>query len=1089
MKISFDVNSIPEQPTFVLAHKNGRKIGQLLTEQNVIRSSMTNPAEMSFRVYKFINRKKNYLWDKIVDFKLVWCKEADMWFEATVEIDESDETIKHVTCTQLGQAELSQILLYGVEINTETDISRDDYSIPTILWNPENPDASLLHRIMEKAPHYTVIHVDDTIAKIQRTFSFDNVSIHDAFNQIAEEVGCLFIYHSNSDDKGRIQRTISVYDLEATCNTCGYRGEFTLECPECESNDINEGYGNDTNVFITADELAENIRFTSDTGAIKNCFKLEAGDDLMTATIRNCNPNGTSYIWYISDSVKEDMSEELVHSLNSYDDLYEFYYNTHEIGIDATGYNSLVQKYQIFNDELEQIQSPIIGYPSLMTAYYQVTDFALYLESSLMPDSSMDDTDAEEQAALLTVTNLSPVAVSDISKISHATADSMVLSVAKVLIDSRYKVKVNTSTLTDNVWEGNFTVTNYSDDEDTAISPMVKLIITDNYEEFVRQKLEKAIKEKETDEFSIGGLFELEYDTFCSEIEKYCLHSLNSFHDACQACIDILIDQGIADIDAWNTSGTNLYDAIYLPYYEKLQALEAEIQLREEEITIVNDLETLILLNKSDIQEALDFEAYLGRELWLEFVSYRRDDTYSNENFISDGLTNSELFQKATEFIEQARTEIYKSAELQHSISSTLKNLLVIQKFRPFIQHFEVGNWIRIQVDDNVYKLRLLEYEVDYDDLDSLSVEFSDVIKGSDKKSLIDKTKSIASSYNATQRQAKQGYESNKIIQEWNDNGFDATNNQIIGGADNQTQTWDSHGMLFRKYDVMTGDYEPIQLKIINSTIAITNDNWKTTKTAIGNFYYRDPISGKLKNAYGINGEIIIGKLLLGEQLGVYNRAGNLSFDEDGLAVTNGTNTVTINPNASSIISIQNNDNNIFAFDEDGDLFIIGNITATSLTLMDGTMIESEHISGLSTVAISGNYSDLKDTPVLATVATTGNYSDLTGTPELAKVATTGSYLDLSDTVDFDSKLDVPSNNVSGIAGQFLSKTANGSTWKSAAISITEDGTDPVSGTAVYEYALSKTQSDADIGKIFIIGEDKVVTTISIEDLKTLLSA
>ena len=75
------------------------------------------------------------------------------------------------------------------------------------------------------------------------------------------------------------------------------------------------------------------------------------------------------------------------------------------------------------------------------------------------------------------------------------------------------------------------------------------------------------------------------------------------------------------------------------------------------------------------IQSALNFHDFLGEELWLDFAAYRRDDTYSNSNYISDGLNNKELFDKAREFLEIAQKEIYKSATLQHTISSNLKNL------------------------------------------------------------------------------------------------------------------------------------------------------------------------------------------------------------------------------------------------------------------------------------------------------------------------------------------------------------------------------------------------------------------------------
>lgn len=1108
IKINFDTANNPEIPTLILAYRDGRKIGTIVADGIVVKDSMMNASEMSFKVRKFINNEKNILWDKIVDFKLVYYKEADLWFEIYVEIDESNETIKNVSCTQLGQAELSQIMLFNIEINTENDIARYDYLIPTVLYNEEHPEASLLHRMMEKAPHYSIAHVDDTIANIQRTFTFDGTSIYDAFQQIAEEIKCLFVLHSNGMNK--IKRTISVYDLESNCKACGHRGEFTTVCPECDSNNIDEGYGEDTTIFVTSDELSDEIQFTSDTGSIKNCFKLEAGDDLMTATVRNCNPNGTDYIWYISEDIKSDMSKELVEKLESYDDLYETYQKDYIVDIDSTileQYNNLAKKYQTYNEELQLINSPIKGYPALMTAIYNTIDLSLYLESALMPDASMADTNAAEQALLLTVDNLSPIAVSDVTKISQATADSVVLSVAKVIVDSRYRVKINSSSLTDNnqKWTGNFVVTNYSDEEDTAISEKIDITINDDYESFVKQKLDKAIKDESTYDLSITGLFKLNYNDFCNELKKYGLNSLKSFRDACQACIDILIDQGIGNKETWGSSDvnddSNLYEKLYTPYYQKLNAIESELKLRQDELYIIEGiydsdgiltqagLQTYLENEKNKIQDKLDFQNYIGNKLWLEFCTYRREDKYSNDNYISDGLSNSELFEKALEFIKVAKNEIYKSAELQHSISSNLKNLLVIKKFRPLVKYFNTGNWIRIMVDDKVYKLRLLDYEIDFDNIDSLSVEFSDVLKTAsgevDQRSIMSKITSMATSYNSVQRQASQGSEGKKIIQQWTDNGLDATNTKIIGGAGNQSQTWDSHGMLFKEYEPVTDTYSNEQLKIINSTIAITDDNWETTKTAIGKYTYRDPITNELKVAYGVNGETIVGKFILGENLTMQNASGNMVFDGDGLTITSvsddgvgtmtfdenglivkhGNNAVTISPKSEEVINITNGENKVFKVDDNGELSIDGNIMARSLKLESGVKIDSGVIENLSKVATSNDYNDLDNKPInISEFANdagfiTKDVNDLTNyykKENLSKVATSNDYNDL------DNKPIVQST-------------------------IQNNGTLPVNGKAVYNFALSKNQGISNAGKLLYVDTNGNVITISINDLKTLL--
>ena len=126
--VKFDLVGNPEPPTLILANRNGNKLGQLDVNQKSIElvDKFNNASEVSFTVSKYIDGEITPLWDKLVDFKLVYCKEWDMWFECTVELDEATESVKTVFCTQLGQAELSQIMLYDIEINTEIDIERDD---------------------------------------------------------------------------------------------------------------------------------------------------------------------------------------------------------------------------------------------------------------------------------------------------------------------------------------------------------------------------------------------------------------------------------------------------------------------------------------------------------------------------------------------------------------------------------------------------------------------------------------------------------------------------------------------------------------------------------------------------------------------------------------------------------------------------------------------------------------------------------------------------------------------------------------------------------------------------------------------------
>lgn len=924
INIKFDTAGNPEPPSIILATKNGNKLGLLNVNADSIElNDKLKISEISFTLNKYVDGELNNLWDKVVDFKLVWCKEWDCWFEIKVELDEATETVKTVFGTQLGQAELSQIMVYNMEVNTEEDIARDDYKI-TILYDENDHKASLLHRIFkDKAPHYSIAYVDPTIARIQRQFSWDGSSICDVLDEIEEEIGCLVVYNSNSTEGGRPNRSISVYDLEQNCSDCGHRGEFIDKCPKCGSKNIKYGYGEDTTIFVTADELAsDGIELVTDTDSVKNCFKLEAGDDLMTATIRNCNPNGSDYIWRFSNDIKSDMSVELIEKLESYDAEYKRYYNEHESNLDTTlltQYNNLVEKYDDFYNtdstclncdnkgrfynkcpncnsenlltgkELQKISTPIIGYPSLMNAYYNTIDFALYLESSLMPNVEMSETNAIEQLQLLVdyfadPDNAVAVNVKEISSISSTTADSAVLSMAKVIVKSTYKVEILSSSLsTEKKWSGTFKITNYSDDTDTAEVVVNDIEVNNDAETFIKQKIEKALNKENTDDYSISGLFEKEYNEFCTELTKYALNPLQSFYDAADACISILTEQGAGD----ETNKPDLYENLYLPYFQKQDAIASEINIRKNELAIIEGvydetvqtasggLQNDIRNCQNVIQNALNFEDYLGEDLWKEFCSFRREDKYSNSNYISDGLNNAQLFEKALEFIDVAENEIYKSSELQHSISTSLNNLLAIDKFKPLVKYFKNGNWIRVRVDDKIYKLRLLEYDINFGSFESIPVEFSDVIKiknsTTDVKDVLEQASSVASSYDAVTRQAKKGNVAKSTIEQWLDEGLNAANVQIQSN-DSEEIIITKSGLLGRSYDDITGTYSPEQLKITHNIMAYTDDNWETVKQAIGKHSYSayDEGLGKIvddKIGYGMSAEFVTAGVVSGSQI------------------------------------------------------------------------------------------------------------------------------------------------------------------------------------------------------------------------------
>lgn len=764
IKLDFDTNMIPQTPTFVLATRNGTKIGKIENITGVhLKPSMKNP-EASFTVHKYNGNEVIPYWDDIKDFKLVWCKELDVWFEAKVDLSESDDITKQVSLQRLGEAELSQIMIYGMEINTEDDILRDDYVQPTVFYDEDNPTASFMHRMLDKAPHYRIRYIDEHLKGIQKIFSFNDKDLKGCFDEAEESMDILIVPESKSKEDGTPDRTIDVYDLKSYCKVCGARGSFVDKCLNCGSENITEGYGVDTGIFVSSESLGQDINIKVNTDEVKNCYRLEGGDDLMTATIRNCNPNGTSYIWDFAEVTKRDMDATLVELVERYRNEYDYYKDSYVSDLSSlpiSDYNTLVDKYNPTSEDLKVSKiTRIVGYAPIMQHYYDTIDFTIYLESGLLPNINLQDTNAKTEAAKLTADKLSPVAVVSNKYITLANASTAVLNAAKVASDPRYQIKVNQSSLTGTTWTGNFTVTNYSDAKDTYTSSIINVTVNDDYSTYVNQKLKKTLYNESKGKYgSITQMIDMDIPTFQAELRKYNLTALSSFNTCFTECVNLLSEQGVDQVTS------ELYNSVYLPVYNKISYIQAEIAIRESEINVIKSIQDKLLILKQYINTKLDLERYLGTNNWLDFCAYRREETYSNEHYISDYLSNKELFSRAKEFMDMAEYEISKSANYKHEISSTLKNLLTIEEFKPLVNYFECGNWIRVIDDDGeIYKLRIVDYDVDFDNLENITVTLSDVVRTIDGlepiREILVKSSDIINNYNSAMNKTNHKFES-----------------------------------------------------------------------------------------------------------------------------------------------------------------------------------------------------------------------------------------------------------------------------------------------------------------------------------------
>jgi len=964
-KVLFNSQGLIETPTLLLQHKNFETIGNggITNVSGLTYKNNFNDAnEISFKIHKFNNGIKHPLWDQLVDFRIIYIPELKERFQIAVSVNEEDpdDLSKSVTGTALCESELSNINLHGVQINTEADMTNDlyDENFPTVLYrDPDDYDsednlkiwakskydylkdktaypttasviarkkyilthASLLHRVLEKAPHYSIAHVDSTLRELSTVheFTFDGTDTLSALkNDIAEAYHCLFSFNSE-------QRTISVYDLYSTCTACKYRGDFLDTCPECGSTKVINKYGEDTNVLINSTNLTKSITLESNQDSLKNCFYVTGADDLMNATIRNINPNGSQYIYYFSDDVLSDMPDNLKNKLKSYDALYNEIQKTRKMALDSTkvtNYNNVVtsvtKKFANVSDDdkdkvtFNKLANPLVGYSSLIAARYDATDLYYYINDSMMPVIDIDGLGVQDSLASITkgIKALGGVAVTKVSSIESSVVRNTLEKLCQVFCSTAYyDISVETKSLSaynsstkTKTYSCTVTITSLTqqDENEEYLTGSVDITCTvlENNEKYIEQKIKRMTAESKKLKDKQITSFDLSDTDFKKELTYYSLTELTNMYTEFQACQDIVTNgftEDSVDVQYNNSELKKKYQKFYA---NRLTWINNEIKTRTSELNSVKAIfdpvkSTGVLQTlKQSIQKELDLQKYLGADLWNLFYSYRREDDYNNSNYSSTGLNNTELIKRATELFKAAQRELYKAGNLQYSINTTMGNLLALPEFKPIVDKFEVGNFIKVGIDEKVYSLRLLSYQVDYDNLSEIPVEFSTVEKiysgYSDVESVLQSAKSMSTSYSSVKDQVDKSKGTTKTVSDWTNNGL-LGDNISFSNSKEQTVTLTKNGLLARSWDDVYNEFSLKQLKIVNNGLYLTKDGWETIETGVGRFTYTD-INGNLVEDYGIIAKTVVGNLIIGKELQIYNEDKSIVIDENGLTIDGG---------------------------------------------------------------------------------------------------------------------------------------------------------------------------------------------------------
>lgn len=439
------------------------------------------------------------------------------------------------------------------------------------------------------------------------------------------------------------------------------------------------------------------------------------------------------------------------------------------------------------------------------------------------------------------------------------------------------------------------------------------------------------------------------------------LVQLNSIRDKYQSIEDLYITVGFGE------KTSNQYNERYLPNHNLIEATKAEIEVRTKQIEDEYSKIEEDVNERNRIQEQLDLEKFLTKEngdasLWLELSMYRREDIYENANYSgTDDSTDEELFELERALYEDASKELLSASTPKYNFQIGMNNILANEYFRDNgVDKFKLGNFIRVGIDDNeIAKVRLIDIELDFNNIENIVVAFSETInKGglySDAQSILNQASSAATSYQTVKKQYDSAKNKIDFVTQMKKEGLNTALVAIMNSG-SQTTVFDEHGILCRQWNEQKQDYEPEQLKIINNLIAYTDDNWKSVRQAIGKILFNG------EYVYGVIADALVGNIIAGNNLIITNQNNSFIVDETGatlidanFTVQKGDITVVISPDTG--IEITNHGDKVFYIDENGNLVTKGYIKAEDLEDPDsGTIINGSLIK--SGVIMSNNYLD-----------------------------------------------------------------------------------------------------------------------------------
>ena len=274
------------------------------------------------------------------------------------------------------------------------------------------------------------------------------------------------------------------------------------------------------------------------------------------------------------------------------------------------------------------------------------------------------------------------------------------------------------------------------------------------------------------------------------------------------------------------------------------------------------------------IREKLKITSYFTEDEYTELCHYIFEGSYSDDYVvITDIMSYDDKFAQMKILYDRAASQLQRASQPTQEFSVDVENFIFIKEFEAWSEQLETGCLINVELDVNdIAALFLSNMTINYDD-HTLKMTFGNRFNKFDPKSLYDdvlgkitKSANTLSYIKEILYPIKSG-EFNSMKE-----ALQTSRNLTMGQALSSTGeevVIDGSGYTGRRL-LEDGTYDRKQVKLTGRSLVFTDDAWESCKVALGELLFGDGSS-----AYGINAEVVIGDVILGNNLRILDNNGN----------------------------------------------------------------------------------------------------------------------------------------------------------------------------------------------------------------------